>query len=101
MVPGINAPEHNAGKGIENREDQQCILIFGYEGAQFIKSEIGYNKVKQDNEIHNGQILEDKIERKGEKVILIGIRVCREWKATSPKIVPRGEVIMIRYGVIQ
>ena len=48
-------------KKAENREDQQCILIFGYECAQFIKSEIGYKKVKQDNEIHNGQVLEDKV----------------------------------------
>lgn len=57
--------------------------------------------MKQDNEIHNGQVLEDKIERKGEEVILIGIRVCREWKATSPKVVPRREVIVISDGIIQ
>jgi hypothetical protein len=101
MVPPVDTTKHDTGKSIEHRKDEQCIVILRYQAAQFIEREIRDQEMKKDDEIDNGQVLENEIKRKRKKIVPVRVWVRREGKPPGPEVIPGGKIIMTGDRIIQ
>jgi hypothetical protein len=101
VVPPVDTTQHDTGKSIEHRKNEQSIVILCDQASQFVEGEICDQEMKKDDEIDNGQVLENEVKRKGKNIVFIGVRVCREGKSSGPEVIPGGKIIMTGNRVIQ
>jgi hypothetical protein len=57
--------------------------------------------VEENDEIDNGQGLEQEVKGKGEDIIFVRMRACGNGETAGPEIVPGCKIIVIGDGIIQ